>query len=218
MSAMITQLLPACVASAECWGNDPSARLLDGEEAVVRGAVQSRIDEFVTARSCARRALQQLGVAPVALPSGPHREPLWPQGHVGSITHCEGYRAAAVARREDVQSVGIDAERHDALPADVLSLVTTGNERDWLTHAPTGLHWDRLIFSAKESVYKAWFPLTQAWLGFDDVCITVNAAAGEFSARLLPGSRAPGGRSLEDFSGRFLFTPKFILTSVVVGA
>ena len=217
MAAMIARLLPACVASSDFEGNDFSARLLPEEEPVVRGAVQARIDEFTTARSCARRALRQFGVASFALLSGPTREPLWPPGYVGSITHCEGYRAAAVARLQDAKSIGIDAELHEPLPPDVLSLVTTSAERDWLARAPEGRHWDRLIFSAKESIYKAWFPLTSAWLGFEDVCVTVNAVTGEFSARLLPDSRASGGRSLDDFTGRFLFTPKHVLTAVVVG-
>ncbi len=216
MSAMIARLLPAHIACADFEGDDPSARLLPGEEPALSGAVQSRIGEFTTARSCARRALLQFGVTGVALPSGPNREPLWPQGYVGSITHCEGYRAAAVARREDALSIGIDVELHEPLPSEILSLVTVSTEQAWLARAPEGFYWDRLIFSAKESVYKAWFPLTRAWLDFGDVCITVNAAAGEFSASLSPDSYKSGGRSLDNFAGRFLFTPKHILTAIVV--
>jgi 4'-phosphopantetheinyl transferase EntD len=217
MSAIIARLLPAYVACADFERDDPSARLLPGEEPALRGAVQSRIGEFATARSCARRALQQFGAPAVALPSGPNREPLWPQGYVGSITHCEGYRAAAVARRQDALSIGIDAEPHEPLPSEILSLVTVSAERAWLARAPEGVYWDRLIFSAKESVYKAWFPLNRAWLDFGDVCITVNAATGDFSATLLPGSCKSSGHSLDNFTGRFLFTPKHILTAIVVG-
>ena len=54
---------------------------------------------------------------------GAKREPLWPAGVVGSITHCDGYRAAAVARATDLATVGIDAEPHEPLPDGVLAAI-----------------------------------------------------------------------------------------------
>ena len=47
------------------------------------------------------------------------------------------------------------------------------------------VHWDRLLFSAKESVYKAWFPLARRWLGFEDAVVMIDPSAGTFQARLL---------------------------------
>lgn len=78
------------------------------------------------------------------------------------MTHCDGYRAAAVARRETIASIGIDAEPHAALPDGVEKLTALPEERMALTRLAVThphIHWDRLLFSAKESVYKAWFPL-----------------------------------------------------------
>ena len=88
------------------------------------------------------------------------------------MTHCAGYRAAAVARSGDLAAVGIDAEPHAPLPPDVLELVARPEERVELTaleEARPDLHWDRILFSAKEAVFKAWFPLTRRWLDFTDV-------------------------------------------------
>ena len=64
----------------------------------------------------------------------------------------------------------------------------SASERDRLAAlaaAVPGAHWDRLLFSAKESVYKAWVPLARRWLGFTDAEITINAADNSFEARLL---------------------------------
>ena len=80
------------------------------------------------------------------------------------------------------------------------------------------MHWDRLLFSAKESVYKAWFPLAQRWLGFEDAIVAVDRGFGTFTARLLvPGPR-PGGRELSGFSGRWLIREGLILTAIALPA
>jgi 4'-phosphopantetheinyl transferase EntD len=213
---MIECLLPRQVAGADIRGDDPSAELLPEEAAQVAGAARGRQREFATARACARRALRQLGLPTTAILRGPGREPLWPPGAVGSITHCEGYRAAAVARQLDVLTVGIDAEIHQPLPAEVLNLVLAPGEQAWLTEAPQGIHWDRLFFSAKESVYKAWFPLTGAWLGFEDVAVRFVPEAGIFCAQLLLASPAAAGLGLAGFSGHFLVRDGLVLTAIAV--
>src|SRR5689334_18679792 len=149
---MIEDLLPAEVASVAVRGDDPSASLLPEEAAQLGRAVEKRVREFTTARTCARRALGKLGLPAAPILRGPNRAPSWPPGVVGSITHCRGYRAAAVALQRDVLTVGIDAEVHEGLPAGVLGQVAVDRERAWLAEAPGGVHWDRLLFSAKESV------------------------------------------------------------------
>ena len=91
---------------------------------------------------------------------------------MGSLTHCEGYRGAVVGRATAVRSVGIDAEPHGVLPDGVLDAISLPVERREIAALPDGLHWDRILFCAKEATYKAWFPLTQRWLGFEDAHIT----------------------------------------------
>lgn len=78
------------------------------------------------------------------------------------MTHCRGYRAAAVAHAAGVLSLGVDAEPHERLPEGVLDLVSIPVERQEIAALPGrgDLHWDRILFSAKETTYKTWFPLT----------------------------------------------------------
>jgi 4'-phosphopantetheinyl transferase EntD len=104
---------------------------------------------------------------------------------VGSITLCAGYRAAAVAMQVHVSAIGIDPEIREPLPPEIVNDICIAEEIAWLRQASNQFHWDRVLFSAKESVYKPWFPLTQRWLGFEEVAITDEAAKGAFRARPL---------------------------------
>ena len=94
---MIEELLPSSVASAEAFDDSAEAPLFPEEEEIVARAVESRRLAFATARMCARRALGELGLPPAAIAHGERGEPVWPDGVAGTITHCAGYRAAAVA-------------------------------------------------------------------------------------------------------------------------
>jgi 4'-phosphopantetheinyl transferase EntD len=102
---VIEKILPDVVACSEAFDDSPDAVLFPKEQAVITWAVEKRRREFRTVRLCARRALRELNLAPVAVLSGEHREPLWPPGVVGSMTHCTGYRAAAVAHSRDLLTV-----------------------------------------------------------------------------------------------------------------
>jgi 4'-phosphopantetheinyl transferase EntD len=210
---MIATLLPPEVNTVERRGDDASVTRLPEEEALIKGAVASRRDEFATARACARQALEQIGAPIGPILRGPKREPVWPPGFVGSITHCAGYRAAAVARAAAVLTIGIDAEPHAAIPERVAARVLDDDERSWMTTAPAGIRWDRLIFSAKESVYKAWFPLARRFLDFDEASVTIDPAAASFCARLLIPS--PPGVPAE-FRGRYLVADGLVVTAIAV--
>jgi 4'-phosphopantetheinyl transferase EntD len=208
---VIGEILPEVVASAEAFGDPPGAVLFPAEEALIARAVQKRRSEFATGRRCARDALGALGFEPAPILPG--------QGGAGAITHCAGYRAAAVARAGDVITIGLDAEPAQPLPGEVLGLVTLPDERDRLRDLARdvqGVCWDTLLFSAKESVYKAWFPLARRWLGFDEADITINAANGTFEARLLIEAPAPAGVPPAGFSGRWLARDGLLLTAITV--
>ena len=207
-ASLIAGLLPPTVVAAETFGDDPHEPPFPGEEDLIAGAVEGRRREFVTARRCARQALAALDHPATAIRTGPRREPVWPSDVVGSITHCAGYCAAAVARRDDVASLGIDAEPHAPLPPGVVGEVTCADERDLLARlagSAPGVHWERVLFSAKESVYKAWFPLTGRWLGFDDARLSIDPVESSFRAAILiDGARLDGGPRLTRLIGRFL--------------
>ncbi|WFE39417.1 4'-phosphopantetheinyl transferase superfamily protein [Micromonospora sp. WMMD998] len=216
---MIEALLPAAAVAVEAFTDVPGETPYPGEEDLVARAVEGRRREFVTARRCAREALGRLGYAPAPILPGPRREPVWPSGVVGSITHCAGYRAAVVARAAALAGLGVDAEPHGPLPDGVAEAVTTAGEPAHLAAlraADPATHWDRLLFSAKESVYKAWYPLTGRWLGFEDAALTI-APGGRFAARILvDGARADGGPPLRVLDGRWLVAGGLVVTAVVV--
>ena len=216
---MIELLLPTGVLVVEAFEDVADEAVFPGEEDLIQNAVESRRREFVTSRRCAREALARLGRTPVPIRAGPSREPRWPDGLVGSITHTTGFRAAAVASQKVAASIGIDTEQNAPLPEGVAELVAFEGELEMLaalTRTCPETQWGRILFSAKETIYKAWYPLTRRWLGFEDVRLTIDPT-GKFEARLnIDGSRADDGPPLSELSGRFVVTQELISTAVTV--
>ncbi len=218
---MIEKILPAGVSSADAFADPPGATLFPEEAALVARAVDKRRCEFTKGRSCARNALSGLGLPPAPNLTGERGAPQWPPGVVGSITHCTGYGAAAVARTHDMLTIGLDAEPNDVLPEGLLDTIAIPCEQARLcelARAEPSVCWDRLLFSAKESVYKAWFPLTRRWLGFEDADISFNPANRTFAARLLVPAPPIGDSRLTGFAGRWLVSDGFIVTAIAVPA
>ena len=213
---MIEELLPPGVAGVALRDDAQQEPLFPEEAALVARAVIARRLEFASGRTCARRALRRFNVADAPILCGPRREPLWPAQFVGSITHCAGYRAAAVAHVRDATAIGIDAERHAALPAGVLERISLPQERAWLATAAAGMHWDRLLFSAKESLLKACFPLLQRTLEFHEMLIRFDPDRASFWAQLSSGHES----SLlpQELLGRYLVRDGLIVTAVIVPA
>ncbi len=217
---MITDILPEAVSAVDTFA-DHEVELFPEEEELVAKAVDKRRKEFTTGRHCARTALGRLGIAPVPLLPGSRREPTWPDGIVGSITHCKGYRAAAVGRTGEVWTIGIDAEPNEPTPEGVLGAIALPPELAMLAElGATGdkVSWDRLLFSAKESVYKAWYPLARTWLGFEDAELTINPDDGTFAARILIEPPVVDGVPLDGFTGRWLAREGFVVTAIAVPA
>jgi 4'-phosphopantetheinyl transferase EntD len=223
---VIEKVLARRVASVEAFCDPPDAVLYPGEAELIARAVDKRRREFRTVRHCARQALRQLGLPPAPVLRGERGEPRWPAGVVGSMTHCAGYRAAAVAHSCDFSAVGIDAEPHKPLPAGVLGVIAVDEEHQHLSElaaADPATCWDRILFCAKETVYKTWFPLTRRWLGFEDAAVTINPSTtdpeqGCFSARLLVAGPTISGHPLTRFDGRWLRSEDLVITTVTLPA
>jgi|JI10StandDraft_1071094.scaffolds.fasta_scaffold19283_4 4'-phosphopantetheinyl transferase EntD len=204
-------LLPASCAVVEHAGPWPAATLLPDEARDLGPVAAPRRAEFAAGRACARAALVALALPPDPIGRGPDRAPRWPTGVRGSITHCVDHVAAAVTRAATCLTLAIDAEPNQPLPADVLAMIASDAERAHLAQAPRGaVCWDRLLFSAKESVYKAWHPVAGSWLGFEDVEVELAPAAGTFVATI----GAPG--PLPRLAGRFAATPTHVFTAIHV--
>jgi 4'-phosphopantetheinyl transferase EntD len=222
---VISRLLPDWVRAVDTTADASEDSLWPAERAVLTRAVPKRRIEFATVRVCARAALAELGVPPAPILPGPRGAPGWPPGIVGSMTHCAGYRGAAVARQEHAASIGIDAEPHGPLPDGVLDAIARPEEHRQLAELAAShpaVHWDRLLFSMKESVYKAWFPLTGKWLDFDEASIAIDAGtdpqAGTFTAVLQVPGPVLDGRELTGFTGRFSASDTLVLTAIAVPA
>ncbi len=216
---MLERVLPAAAVVVAARGDLAEATLHPEEEAVVERAVEKRRREFVTARHCARQAMVRLGLPAQPIPTGPRGEPLWPQGLVGSITHCDGYRACALASAGDLLTIGVDAEVDEPLPQGVLADIALPAERAGLQRLAAeqpAVNWDRLLFSIKESVYKAWFPLAQRWLGFEDAEVAIDPEQGSFRARLLVSGPRVEGRRLDGFAGRWLADDGLLLAAIAL--
>jgi 4'-phosphopantetheinyl transferase EntD len=211
------RILPATVVAVATRGDVDDVELFPEEERAIGRAVEKRRMEFATVRACSRAAYERLGLPAAAVVPGEKGEPSWSEGVVGSITHCDGYRACALARASDVLTIGIDAEPNAPLPDGLLDDIARPEERpalDELARRTPDVCWDRLLFSAKESVYKAWFPLARRWLGFEDAVVTIDRDGGSFSARLLVPGPVVDGRPLTELSGRWLVREGLVATAI----
>ncbi|MFG2891397.1 4'-phosphopantetheinyl transferase [Streptomyces sp. NPDC048248] len=217
--SLIRAILPDSVASAETTTDITGIPLPPEEQALIRTSVAGRRAEFTTGRTCARRALAELGMPTGPILADPRGAPRWPSGAIGSITHCAGYRAAVVALTCDIATLGIDAEVNQPLPAGVLDAVALPAERMWvhtLRRVRPEVHWDRLLFSMKETVYKAWYPLAHCMLDFDEAHLTVDPSQRTFTARLLRPGPELFGRPVTGFSGQWLATESLVVAAVTV--
>jgi 4'-phosphopantetheinyl transferase EntD len=118
--------------------------------------------------------------------------------------------------RTDIATIGIDAEMHYELPIGVLAQVAVAQELAWLRMAPAGIYWDKLLFSAKESVFKAWFPLTGRWLDFDDAVVSFEPKDRSFRVQLLVSPPLGSAFDTDCLTGRFLVQEELIMTAVTV--
>jgi len=215
IEAALGELLPpgAAVAvwSGAMWSGPEGVEppLGPSERDAVANAAPKRRIEFARGRHCARQALGRAGWEGglVEIPVGPERQPVWPAGFTGSITHCEGLVAAVVAPPAGgVGAIGLDAEPARPLPDDVRDLILTPEER-----ALPGAETATVVFSAKESVQKAVHPRSGVWLDFLDVVLTLDRERGTFRAVPAPGASMTTPE-VDALVGRYLLVEGFVIS------
>jgi 4'-phosphopantetheinyl transferase EntD len=118
------------------------------------------------ARIVARELLATIGCGGIAIPKHASGAPIWPRGIVGSLAHDNRVAIAALALGCDFCALGIDIEPAETLPAEVTDLVATPRERQMVRADP---YLGRLLFVAKEAVYKALYPLDHTFLDHQDI-------------------------------------------------
>ncbi|MBV8619480.1 MAG: 4'-phosphopantetheinyl transferase superfamily protein [Curvibacter sp.] len=204
-SGLVRALFAIPVQAMELRDRGLPAWLLPEERDSIAGAVPSRIEEFAAGRRCARDAMRAFGLdTPGPLRRGPHREPLWPAGLVGSITHTEGFCAAVVASARACAGLGIDAERCGRLGPGLWPLLFDATEQAAL-RALSPPDQDRLatvLFAAKEALFKSQFALSAAVPEFTDVCLRLAAPLADSGSLELVAVR---DARLEPWAGRSRF-------------
>lgn len=198
---------PSGVAWALLKPEDPAGEPLPAERALLTAqALPERVAEFARGRQAARAALTALGVPDAAafpvLREGV-RGPRWPERVVGSISHSGAWAAAAAAWRRDYFGIGLDLERIRIARPQLVSRICLPEERDWLNGLPESQRsfGFALIFSAKESIYKALHPGTGVFLGYADALVKPQSRA--FSTEGTPGDGAFTWSLLRSSGGDF---------------
>ena len=141
-------------------------------------AVPKRVEEFSTGRWLAREALKKRNLPTGAIPTGSAREPLWPNGAIGSISHSTPLCGVAIAHANQYRGIGLDLEMAKPPDRDLGTLILSEVERRDYLEAP----WLQVVFSAKEAVYKGVYPILHKFLDFHDVAIHLDREAKTFSA------------------------------------
>lgn len=218
-SREIEALFPVPVAAADLCGVGDPGTLVDPEVDQAASMGDLRRKEFAAGRACARLAMEQLGASvPTGLATD-GRAPRWPDGLVGSISHTKGYCAAVVGRVADTggAQLGLDVEATGRVKPKLWRRVFVEAERDALTSIGDAGEVDvaaTVIFSIKEALYKAQYPITQSWVGFEDVRVEL----GEHGhAVLRPDTLLPALASVAwPVEGRWIATDGRVTTAVTL--
>ncbi|MPY23779.1 4'-phosphopantetheinyl transferase superfamily protein [Shewanella psychropiezotolerans] len=183
----------------------------------LKGAVPKRCAEFLAGRLVARQALQQLTNEPHQVLSAYDRAPIWPSGIIGSITHTSTQAIAVTAYRRHHQIIGVDLENwiETEVAREISSEIIDSRESELITHSKLEFNQGlTLLFSAKESLYKALYPKVKYFFGFECAQVnTVDIDTGQFFISLTCdlNNDYPKGWGIK---GRFLQEKDTILTLI----
>ncbi len=211
----LAALLPAQVAVAYPPRKPSDTQSLLAIEADALGAMRpERRHEFAHGRTCARAALAALGLADTPIPVGTTREPVWPDGIVGSITHCGPHAAAVAAHSRVTAGLGIDLESSEPLETGQVALICQPAERDWLRRHADQPELAKLLFSAKESLYKCLWPSVRQFIDFSAIGIRIDTDTGAFAVETW--DPALPGALLRRIAGRYLLRDGWILSAACI--
>lgn len=152
------------------------ADLFPEERASVAHAKEKRLAEFCTGRRLAHQALAQLGLPPTPLPMRDDRRPAWPPGVLASISHTKGVAVVVAALPTEVELLGVDVEVDQDLAEHIHRVVLTPKEQAFIAAAEPSQRGALALahFSAKECLYKAQYPVTETFLEFQDVDLSLT--------------------------------------------
>ena len=210
--AEIESLFVAPVAVEIATNSDYLAPLQQEEASFAQRMIERRRQEFAAGRASAHRALRRLGIPDAPIGVAERREPTWPGGVVGSITHCEGFCAAVVGKSTMMGGLGIDAEPARALDLETRDAVLTTAEQERLAQLPLppGV-WATVGFVAKEALFKAVYPRWGREIAFEEVLLN-----GAQWPRII--ATAPATPALEQMLERLVLRAGVLNGLAIVGA
>ncbi len=139
-------------------------------------AAAPRQAQFLAGRCAARLALAAIGADHRSPPRGAGGQPCWPAGVFGAISH-SGSRAVCAVGREGPLGLDIESPLSADAAEELAPLV--GSDEEWalLAALPRGVA-VALLFSAKESLYKALNPRLQRYIDFSEVRLEAADVSG----------------------------------------
>lgn len=184
------------------------------------GAVGKRKAEFVAGRFCARKCMEYYGVASKNIPIGGHREPIWPDGFLGSITHSHNRAICVFGSTDEYRGVGVDIETifPERLAQSVKNQILFGDELNFTGN--TTLRKNTLVslaFSAKESLFKAIFPSVRKYFGFESAELSEIDMANSELSLTLTSNLSDVFRKGQVYRCHFRFIEKQVVTLLVIG-
>ncbi|SDL53372.1 4'-phosphopantetheinyl transferase EntD (siderophore biosynthesis) [Maridesulfovibrio ferrireducens] len=210
-------LFPDSVVTAESLPHISRSSLHEDEWEIVADSVPERQAEFCGGRVCAHQALKQLGMADSAILQNKDRSPRWPDNVTGSISHTQGYCAAAVAKKDDIEGVGLDVELDSPLDWKLSELICSPQELIWLSSYPLSERSKlaKIFFSTKEAAFKCQFPITQEFIDYAQAEITLDF--NELSFNVIVTHKSPEVSLVcSKIHGRYEVKNGFILSGATI--
>ena len=210
-------LLPPNVVVEESRIENAQGHLFPDEEALIARAVEKRRKEFTAGRTCLRNALARLGVSRGPILQNKKRSPRIPRGYTASITRSGELCAAAAVEKGEIAAIGIDVEAHSALKSNIKNMILVPNEQTMINALPNrgNVHWGKVIFSAKESFYKAYFQITEQYLDYLEAEFVLEPENRRLSCHLLipsPVSNLEG----RTFQGKYQIADGYVFTAFAI--
>ncbi len=178
MASWLTSRLPGRTIAVLDAIDNLQGYLYPEEDALLSRAVLKRSREFRSGRTAARKCMLQLGIEPAPVLVGTKREPVWPAGCTGTISHCGDHCLAIVGPADVLLSLGADIENLGRVREHLWPRVFTAREiagLDELGSSDADLA-ATTMFSAKEAFFKLQYPLTGSWLEFLDAEVSLRKA------------------------------------------
>jgi len=209
---IITKLFPDSVSGLILPINDYTSHLSPNEYEIIRKASDKRKFEFSTGRWCAKQILKQKDIKNFPILSGENREPIWPEGIIGSISHCKDQCGAVIASKSNFSSIGFDIENIRNVKEKITDYICTDEENKWLNSQAQSLRTKLilLIFSIKESLYKCQYMRNGTKNSFIDYSLIPNLQ--EKTATLSKNSK----NKIEDISIRFNIIQDHVCSGVTL--